>query len=1003
MVIGTDNPYLYRLAQVESNLDPFAQNPNSSAKGLFQFIDSTADAYGVQDPFDVNQQVDAATRFTEDNRAVLRNALNREPTPGELYLAHQQGAGGASKLLANPNALAVDIVGADAVKLNGGDPTMTAADFSNKWINKFEKDNGGAMVDTIDVELPDGTLIEGVPANITKAELVDRLQRNGMDVSSFTDQPAEAAPAAEQETAPQSEKSSSALMSLPEDSLTRRVGSAARTGFQGLTFGLGDEIQAGIAALPVSALSQFIGDDPMNPAEAYEKALGLARDELGEMREDYPVQSIATEIAGSLPTGGTAFKGAQAVAPNKMSALSRYAATKPVRAGAGTAFGVGSVYGFNEGEGGFEDRTENALKSGAIAVPFGAGGGYVASKLGSKSATLADDAANEVDDIVAKGFTQNASQKAKTSALARLTPEQQARSTALEAAGIPRNKQTAAMISRDPKQWQFEQNTKGIAGVGDDIRNRYVQANELIKGKLNEIGVKTGGKATTPFEAGESVVEAVTKKSREMQDEIGKMYGKIREEVGDEIGMQPGKILNALDEASDNAYADNIVNSMTRKMKRYGIDVKKQPLTNAVFGDPAQLNFPRVPTPQEVKKFSRIEKIPLSVVRKTENLLDFDNFNAGKYGEDLVKGYGDKPLAVKLNTGEHLIIDGHHRATKALRSGSKDLEMRVIDASKYDPVNAGRKAVKETMTDDQLLAELGVEVAKGAPKGTLSVKNAEELRKFANTLRGDKQTDHIVSNIIDALDDDVIDTAGTDAFKLARDSARARFAEFETKLLKNISDEKLVADDVLKRTVYGGKVNDLRKLKESLVSGTDEQAARGLQAWNDLKLQTLQTIIDDSTVASGKVQGSRFTKQLNKIGKERLETVFDPEEIMQLKTIEKALEYTTIEVPESVVNYSGTGAANANNALSGIIQRSGIGDLMVKGAEGFSQIPVVGQIGSPVAAAVKSGGKVMQDAALKRSVKGAVNPESALKRLADPGVVGKSSTGAGIYGERKAN
>lgn len=865
-MVNITDPYLYRLAQVESNLDPFARNPNSSAKGLFQVVDATAKQYGVTDPFDVDQQLDFGQRFTEDNRKSLRAALGREPTNGELYLAHQQGAQGAVNLLKNPQAPAVQVVGEDQVVLNGGDPTMTAADFSSKWINKFENEKDGDMVDLIDVEMPDGTVIEGVPANITRQELMDRLERNGLSVvpEKSQEQPKETT-----QTAPQQDdkQPSSALMALPDDSIMRRLGSAARTGFQGLTFGTGDEIQAGMAAVPIWALKNLFTDDKVSLGEAYDYGLDKARGELDQMRDEYPVQSFLTEVAGSLPTGSAAFKGAQALAPNKMSALSRFAAANPVKAGAGTAFGVGGLYGFNEGEGGFVDRAENALKSGLFALPFGAGGGYVAGKFGSRGASLADDAADNVDDLVTTGFKKDAAQKAKTSALARLTPEQQARSTALEAAGIPRNKQTAAMITRDPKTWQFEQNTKGIAGVGDDIRNRYVQANELIKGKLNEIGVKTGGKATTPFEAGESVVEAVTKKSREMQDDIGKLYGKIREEVGDDVGLAPSRIMNALDEASDNAYADNIVNSMTRKMKRYGIV--------------------------------------------------------------------DKNGAV------------------------------VEDAA-------------------------------------LSVKNAEELRKFANTLRGDKQTDHIVSNIIDALDDDVIDTAGTDAFKMARDKARARFAEFETKLLKNISDEKLVADDVLKRTVYGGKVNDLRKLKDSLLSGTDEQIARGAQAWNDLKLQTLQSIIDDSTVASGKMQGSRFSRQLQKIGKERLETVFDPEELLQLKTIEKALEYTTIEVPESVVNYSGTGAANANNALSGIIQRSGIGETMERAAEGFSRIPVVGQVGSPLAAMAKMGGKTMQDAAQRRSVKNVLNPESALRRLADPKTVGRAGVSGGITGERYA-
>lgn len=127
------------IAQIESGGNVNAKNPNSSAGGPFQFIDSTAKQYGLKDRFDPVQASDAAARLTRDNAAVLTKALGRAPTAGELYLAHQQGSGGASKLLSNPNARAVDIVGRDAVRLNGGDENMTALSFANKWINKADR------------------------------------------------------------------------------------------------------------------------------------------------------------------------------------------------------------------------------------------------------------------------------------------------------------------------------------------------------------------------------------------------------------------------------------------------------------------------------------------------------------------------------------------------------------------------------------------------------------------------------------------------------------------------------------------------------------------------------------------------------------------------------------------------------------------------------------------------------------------------------------------------
>lgn len=134
---GLPPGYLTRTAQIESGMNPSAKNPNSSATGLFQFIDSTRKQYGGFDPMDPAASTQAAARLASDNRAALVKALGREPNAGELYLAHQQGAGGASKLLANPNARAVDLLGANAVRLNGGDENMTAEQFASKWTGKF--------------------------------------------------------------------------------------------------------------------------------------------------------------------------------------------------------------------------------------------------------------------------------------------------------------------------------------------------------------------------------------------------------------------------------------------------------------------------------------------------------------------------------------------------------------------------------------------------------------------------------------------------------------------------------------------------------------------------------------------------------------------------------------------------------------------------------------------------------------------------------------------------
>lgn len=147
---GVDAATLRGIAWLESRGKAHAKNDKSSAGGLFQFIDDTAAAYGLKDRFDPNQAADAGARLLADNKAGLTRALGREPTPGELYLAHQQGLGGATKLLANPDARAIEVVGAAAIRLNGGHPDMTAQAFANLWIRKMEKtlSDSGTNLDT---------------------------------------------------------------------------------------------------------------------------------------------------------------------------------------------------------------------------------------------------------------------------------------------------------------------------------------------------------------------------------------------------------------------------------------------------------------------------------------------------------------------------------------------------------------------------------------------------------------------------------------------------------------------------------------------------------------------------------------------------------------------------------------------------------------------------------------------------------------------------------------
>ncbi len=74
-----------------------------TARGLCQFIKVTAKAYkldwATNNP---NAQAAACARLLNDNKSILSNRLDRDPTHGEIYLAHVFGVGKAFRIITAP-------------------------------------------------------------------------------------------------------------------------------------------------------------------------------------------------------------------------------------------------------------------------------------------------------------------------------------------------------------------------------------------------------------------------------------------------------------------------------------------------------------------------------------------------------------------------------------------------------------------------------------------------------------------------------------------------------------------------------------------------------------------------------------------------------------------------------------------------------------------------------------------------------------------------------------
>lgn len=98
---GIDKALAKRIVQIESSGNPKAVT--GSYKGLFQLSRSEFHRFGGGDIFKAEDNARAGLLKLAAERDQLAKLLGRDVTPGEIYLAHQQGIGGAVKHLQNPD------------------------------------------------------------------------------------------------------------------------------------------------------------------------------------------------------------------------------------------------------------------------------------------------------------------------------------------------------------------------------------------------------------------------------------------------------------------------------------------------------------------------------------------------------------------------------------------------------------------------------------------------------------------------------------------------------------------------------------------------------------------------------------------------------------------------------------------------------------------------------------------------------------------------------------
>ena len=160
---GVPVEYLKTMAMIESNGNPNAVS-STGATGVYQFTKETGKQYGLMGPgfdnrSDQKANIDAGAHFAHDNFVSLTKILGRQPEPWELYMAHNEGAGGLAALMnaarnnIDPSQVIVDKKKGTTLRANmdvNGGRGMSAQQFLDMWRNKYaaiaSKVNGGPSI-----------------------------------------------------------------------------------------------------------------------------------------------------------------------------------------------------------------------------------------------------------------------------------------------------------------------------------------------------------------------------------------------------------------------------------------------------------------------------------------------------------------------------------------------------------------------------------------------------------------------------------------------------------------------------------------------------------------------------------------------------------------------------------------------------------------------------------------------------------------------------------------
>ncbi len=303
--------------------------------------------------------------------------------------------------------------------------------------------------------------------------------------------------------------------------------------------------------------------------------------------------------------------------------------------------------------------------------------------------------------------------------------------------------------------------------------------------------------------------------------------------------------------------------------------------------------------------------------------------------------------------------------TQPVRSGEND-PMSVIDYLNSQP----DLPTTPILTSAKRTAE-SLGIARRGENGELipnnpTIKQMEKWRQEINANTNQEAPNIRQAAILKDMIDQHVEPVVGNLYKAARNERKRMADHWENRtIIRDLTtnkagteDRRVALEDIQKRIIHDGSLDDLRVAKRALLTAGEE----GKQAWRDIQGQTLQEIKNAATSGvAPDAQGNQMIsaaalnkaiKRLDDAGK--LDYVFGPQGAEKLRAINE-ISKTLFTTPTSAaINHSNT-AATLAAAM----------DIAMSGLSGFP---------APVATALRLATKHIKDNKVRARVTRALNP-----------------------------